>query len=112
MRQGSVRMLIVFVLAVFSAPAAYAQAGGIVGEIQGVVKDPSGAAVPNAQVTAVNVGNGLTRSTTTDVSGVYHLPLLPLGYYKVTVQADGFAQYEQVGINITARGMPTVDAGS
>jgi hypothetical protein len=103
-------MVIVCVLAVCSTHAAYGQAGGIVGEIQGIVKDPSGAAVPNAQVIAVNVGNGLTRSTTTDASGVYHLPLLPLGYYKVTVQADGFARYEQVGINITAGAIATVDA--
>jgi hypothetical protein len=110
MRQGKVLVAILFVLAtIFCASMLSAQSGGIVGEIQGIVSDPSGAAVPNTQVTAVNTGNGLTRVTTTDSSGVYHLPLLPVGSYKVTVQAQGFNKYEQVGINLTAGAIATVD---
>jgi hypothetical protein len=111
MRQAKALMAGFFLLVmILCAPMLSAQSGGIVGAIQGVVSDPSGAAVPNAQVTAMNVGNGLTRETSTDSSGVYHLPLLPLGSYKVTVQAQGFNKYEQTGIILTAGAIATVDA--
>jgi len=44
------------------------------GEITGVVTDPSGAAIPNAAVTVTNVDTNVTRPTTTNTSGLYVFP--------------------------------------
>src|SRR5579862_2598761 len=60
------------------------------GQFDGVVTDPSGAAIPNAKVTLTNVGTNLAVSTTTNQSGSYTAKELPPGSYKITVEAPGF----------------------
>ncbi|MCB1019723.1 MAG: TonB-dependent receptor [Bryobacterales bacterium] len=60
------------------------------GSIQGVVRDPSGAAV-RASVTATLIETARQYETTTDVEGEYQLPVLPVGRYELIAQADGFA---------------------
>lgn len=59
------------------------------GTIQGTVTDPSGAAVPTASVTVRNLATGEERSFTTDQSGLYVVPSLPVGRYSVTAKATG-----------------------
>lgn len=63
----------------------------ITGGITGTVTDPSGAAIPGAKVTATNVAQGTVWPTETNAAGVYNFPRLPIGEYKVTVTAQGFA---------------------
>ncbi len=60
------------------------------GEINGEVKDPSGAAVPSVPVTATNAATNVARSTTTNNSGLYSFPDLVPGIYQVKVAAPGF----------------------
>ena len=71
------------------APAASAQSQ-IAGDIAGVVTDPSGAVVTNAQVTVANTQTGTTKTTTVTANGSYRFALLPSGAYTVTVSAAGF----------------------
>jgi hypothetical protein len=67
--------------------------------ISGHVLDPSGAAVPNVKIQAVNVGNNETTTATSDASGVYSLPFLRPGNYKLTATAGaGFKQYVRENI--------------
>ena len=61
------------------------------GNIQGTVRDPSGAVLPSVAVAATNVGRGLSRQTVTDSLGNYRLLLLPPGTYEVTFELPGFA---------------------
>jgi hypothetical protein len=68
----------------------YAQSN-ISGDISGSVVDASGAAVPNAQVTVVNLDNNLQKTATSDPSGNFRVPLLPPGRYKVSAVASGFS---------------------
>jgi carboxypeptidase family protein len=70
--------------------AAYAQSN-ISGDVSGSVVDASGAAVPNAQVTVTNVDNNLQKTTTSDSSGNFRVPLLPPGRYKITAGSSGFS---------------------
>jgi hypothetical protein len=58
--------------------------------IIGTVTDPSGAALPNATVTAKDTDRGSAWKTQTNSEGVYNLPLLPIGKYEVRVEASGF----------------------
>src|SRR5262245_53673768 len=70
--------------------------------ISGHVTDASGAAVPNAKVTAVNTDSNETTSATTDNAGTYSIPFLRPGNYKVTAAASGFKQYTQAGLTLEA----------
>jgi hypothetical protein len=60
------------------------------GAINGTVTDPSGAAVPNAQVKATDKATGIDHSTVTTSDGLFAFQDLPVGTYKVTVTAAGF----------------------
>jgi hypothetical protein len=64
-------------------------------DIVGTVTDNSGAVVPNAKVTAKNLGTALTRTETTDASGQYSFTLLPVGDYSVTVEVKGFKTFTE-----------------
>ena len=80
------------------------------GSITGAVTDPSGAVVPNATITVVNEGTGTTRKATTGDSGVYNVPNLDLGTYKITITAAGFAEYQRSGVNVSANQVINLDA--
>jgi hypothetical protein len=75
----------------------WAQAGASA-QISGLITDPSGAVVPGAQVTATQVETGLARTTISGPDGIYVLPNLPVGPYRLEVQASGFDAYVQTGI--------------
>jgi len=60
------------------------------GEVAGTVTDPSGAILPNVQVTLKSVEKGFTQVTTSNSSGQYRFPLLSPGSYIVTATASGF----------------------
>jgi hypothetical protein len=65
------------------------------GTITGTVSDPSGAAVADAKVTAVNTNTGASHETTTTSEGSYTLPELSAASYKVSVEARGFKTTSQ-----------------
>src|SRR5205807_2282305 len=69
--------------------------------VQGRVYDTSGAAVPNAAVTATNAGTGLSRATVSSVMGDYQITSLPPGDYTVTAEKSGFQKSaKKVHLNI------------
>src|SRR5579871_2379940 len=76
----------------------YAQGVGSSGDIRGVVRDPSGAVLPNVSVTATDTATGYQRTTTTDNSGQYHFTGLPPATYDVTTKAEGFATEVRKGL--------------
>jgi Carboxypeptidase regulatory-like domain len=67
------------------ALSALAQARSSSADLTGTVFDPSKLPLRGASVTATNLAIGLARSATTDVSGVYRIPLLPPGVYEVKI---------------------------
>ena len=83
---------------VVSALIALASATGLLSQsnlnqqITGNVVDASGAVLPNAKITVVEVGTGLNRKTTANATGNYTFPDLPTGKYRVTCEAPGFKQ--------------------
>lgn len=97
-------------VSIFGVLTSNGQSQAINGQIEGIVSDSNGAAVPNATVTVRNIGTGSERSVTTDTGGVYRVPLLPLGTYRVTIEAQGFKRYVQEGIILTTGSIATVRA--
>ncbi|HEX8494196.1 MAG TPA: TonB-dependent receptor [Pyrinomonadaceae bacterium] len=80
------------------------------GSITGVVKDQTGAVVPGATVTAINVGTNAARSTTTSDEGTYEItPLVP-GTYRVEVEAPNFAKTVAENVTVNVLGRVTIDA--
>jgi hypothetical protein len=70
--------------------AAMSQAQSNAADLQGTVRDQNGAAVPNASVTARNVGTNFSREATSNDDGFYKIISLPPGTYEVTVKATKF----------------------
>src|SRR5579885_702714 len=76
--------------------------GAVTGRISGVVKDPSGAAIPGATVTITNTEQGIQTKTTTDAGGNYSLPSVPVGTYDILFEAPGFRSEKRTGLVIDA----------
>lgn len=108
MLKTSVRGFLLGILILGLAVLSFAQSQALNGQIEGTITDQNGASVPNASVTARNIDTGAERKTTTDESGVYRLPLLPLGTYRVTVEVANFKKYVQEGITLTTGQIATV----
>jgi hypothetical protein len=79
------------------------------GSLTGVVTDPSGAVIPDAQVTLTDTGKGFDYKTTTNAVGRYLLRSLPPSIYKLTVESKGFAQFAQDRIALDVNENATVD---
>src|ERR1035438_1314671 len=84
--------LLCLLLLVLAAPLAV-NAQQYSGTITGTVTDPSGAAVSGLAVTATNVGNNSSYSTTTSEQGVYSFAQLPVGVYNITVKQGSFKEF-------------------
>ena len=97
---ASAFFLLTFLACLFLAPNLRAQSPST-GALTGVVKDTTGAVVPNATVAATNVGTAQTRTTTTAGDGSYTLGLLPPGTYKVRFEANGFKPVELPAVTVT-----------
>jgi len=75
----------------------------------GTVSDPSGASVPNATVTITQTDTGFVRNVTTNDAGAYRADFLPIGPYKITVEASGFKKLERQGITLTVTQQAQLD---
>ncbi len=58
--------------------------------LNGIVTDGTGAAVPNAKVTAINQATSVSSNTQSDSAGAYLFSSLPIGKYRIEVTASGF----------------------
>ncbi|HXM64809.1 MAG TPA: carboxypeptidase regulatory-like domain-containing protein [Terriglobales bacterium] len=87
-----------FVLLVFSLCSSAALFAQDTASITGTVTDPSGAAVPGAQVSLISAERGINRTTATNGSGDYLFASLPIGSYDLTVSDAGFKKYDAKGI--------------
>ena len=77
--------------------------------ITGKVTDPSGAAVPEAKVTATDIERGTTWATTTNGDGVFDLPRVPIGTYNVKVERAGFQAAQQAGMTLVLNQVARLD---
>jgi hypothetical protein len=77
------------------------------GSISGTVVDASGAIIGGAEVKATSQETNQSITTTSDNSGLFKLPLLPVGSYRVEVSREGFRKAFLTGVGVT----PGVDTG-
>jgi hypothetical protein len=101
-KQKLSRLLAVVFLVVF-ASTLHAQIVET-GIITGIVKDSTGAVIPNAQVTVLNASTSLRSNTSSDSQGIYVSPPLHPGDYNVVVEAPGFSKLvEHVRLEVGQR---------
>jgi hypothetical protein len=98
----------VFALAAILA-VSIAPAQTTFGSITGTVSDPSGAVVPAAKVTVTSEGTQSTREVVTGSTGIFFVPNLSVGSYKLSVSATGFAAYERGGMTLNANQVLNAD---
>ncbi len=77
--------------------------------ITGRVIDPSGAAVPNVAIRAVNAATNETSNAKSDASGAYTIPFLRPGQYKLTATAQGFKVYNRESLTIQVSQIAGID---
>src|SRR5712664_4101072 len=78
-------------------------------QITGTVQDSSGSAIVGAVVRVTQTETGFTRTAETGVDGVYRLPDLPIGPYKIEATQQGFGAYVQTGIVLQVNINPTIN---
>ena len=74
------------------------------GAIEGRVIDPSGAVVPFVLLNVRNIETALALSTTSNESGLFEIPVLPVGVYELTASHIGFAPVVQKDLFVSVGG--------
>jgi hypothetical protein len=77
--------------------------------ITGTVTDPTGAAIPGAQVTVTSLEHGINRAAASNSTGGYLFAALPIGSYNLTVVAPGFKKFHAAGIILRVAQKARVD---
>ena len=77
--------------------------------VNGVVKDPTGAAIPKAQVELKNVDTGVVRTTSTNNDGIYDFPSVVPGAYSMQVSSTGFNAVSQPPVTLQVGQTATFD---
>jgi hypothetical protein len=94
--------LILLCVAIFTcAGALFAQSQSNAADLQGFVRDPQGAVVQNATVTARNPATNTSRTAMTNDDGFYQIVNLPPGDYEVTVEAANFKRAVLTAVKLT-----------
>src|SRR5712664_4976799 len=98
----------VLILGSASAPTAFAQA--VSATLIGTVTDSSGATVPSAVVTVTESQTGVSRKTSTTSDGVYTVPYLAPGVYRVEVENTGFKKFSRENVGLAVSSTVRIDA--
>jgi hypothetical protein len=79
------------------------------GTFNGTVSDPSGAVIAGATVRAINVATNVETPVTTTSAGVYRMPYLPPGTYRLSASAPGFKTSVRENVILAVAQTLTVD---
>lgn len=79
------------------------------GDIRGTVTDPTGAVVPEAKVTVLNLDTGVSREFTTNAAGLYDTVSILPGTYRITFSKVGFSTLVRDGVTLQVGAPLTVD---
>jgi hypothetical protein len=107
MKQALRRVVAGLCVVLLTATIAWAQAGATA-QINGTVRDTSGAVLPGVDVTVTQTDTNFTRSTVTDEEGNYVLSNLPIGPYRLQASLSGFRTFQRTGIVLQVNADPTI----
>jgi Carboxypeptidase regulatory-like domain len=99
----------ILAIVLFLSCALTARGQSTFGSISGTVKDASGAAIPDAQVTLTSTATGETQTFTTDQNGLYSFVNVSPGGYTVDVDKTGFKRFKREGIDLQVQQSVRID---
>ena len=79
---------------------ASARAADTSGKILGIVKDPAGNLIPQANVTLANKATGVKQTAHADGQGAFAFPVVPVGTYELLVTMENFRPYKRTDLVI------------
>jgi hypothetical protein len=82
----------------------------VTADILGTVTDTTGAVIPDATVTLVNTGTGITQKSKSDKTGEFIFSHVQIGTFKVTIEAKGFKTFTTKGLTPNANDRMRVNA--
>lgn len=80
------------------------------GTIEGLVTDRTGGIIPDARVTGTQIETGLVREVTAGPDGLFRLLVLPIGTYRIVVEADGFSRFVREDVPVSVGQILRIDA--
>jgi len=96
-------LILVFGMILFlGATAQNLRAQVVAGSISGTVQDPTGGAVPGADVKVTAAATGQVVSTKTAATGLFKIPFLRVGVYSLDVSKEGFRRSSFANVEVTA----------
>jgi hypothetical protein len=96
------RLVCFTILATLGALAANAQSNAIDAAIEGYTRDATGGMIQQARITARNLSTNVTSQATTNADGYFRFPLLQVGGYQLTAEAEGFKSITKSDISLVA----------
>lgn len=96
-RARGIRLLLAFAIVASLAFTVQADTGG---NISGTVTDQTGAVVPDATITVLNLDTTVQQATKTNANGFYNFTALPVGRYEIEIVREGFKPYKRTGLVI------------
>jgi hypothetical protein len=77
--------------------------------VTGLLTDPHGRSVPDVKITITNLGTNVDSQTTTNGQGIYRLPSLQPGIYRITVLKDGFKSIVKSGVELHVQDIASIN---
>src|SRR5262249_11221991 len=105
MKQTCSRAFGVLLILALACAGAFAQGTA---QINGTVKDSTGAVLPGVEITATQTDTNTMRMALSDETGSFVLTNLPIGPYKVEAMLPGFRSFVQSGIALGLNQNPTI----
>ncbi len=93
----------------FALAASLAAAQSFVGGVRGIVQDPGGAVIANANVTLRNDATGTVRTTVTNQQGEYVFSQVEPATYTLTVESAGFKKLDRKGVIVATQQQLNLD---
>jgi hypothetical protein len=97
------------ILILITAAVTSSQSQALDGQIEGSVTDQNGAAVASARISVTNIGTGAIRNMLSDSVGIFRVPLLPLGTYRLIAEAPNYKKVVREGVTLVTGQTATVD---
>src|SRR5688572_1806571 len=70
--------------------------------VSGVILDATGAVIPEAKITLTNAATNVVTTATTNETGAFTLPNMPVGEYNLRVEKEGFKPAVRTGMQLNA----------
>src|SRR6267154_1370063 len=77
--------------------------------VTGLVTDPNGRSVPGVTVIITNLATNVTSRTATNNQGIYRVPSLQPGIYRMTLDKDGFKSIVKSGVELHVQDVASIN---